>query len=149
MTPLRDAGHWLGLGEAGRDDLPQRLSRDIEELLNHLCLRDGARQGAAGGSVLAWGLPSCAGRTVDEAFLGKLARDVGTALRHFEPRLDPRSIDVTPRPGARHMRSRCRLILRARPAGPAAAELDWEIRVDANFGRVSVALAGEPVPRTR
>lgn len=144
--PAPSAARWLGVADGGLD-LPQRIARDVEELLNHLCLRPGGAAAPDGASVLDWGLPSCVGRTVDEAFLRDLAARVAAALTHFEPRLVPGSIEVVPQAGAKHVQSRCALALRARLRTPAAArggapELDWAIQVDAHHGRVLVQAGG-------
>ena len=76
---------------AGTESLPERLSRDIADVLSaRRLLESSARYG-----ILAWGLPSLDSVTRrSPENKRRLARYIAETLRTFEPRL--RSVRVTP-----------------------------------------------------
>ena len=76
---------------AGTESLPERLSRDIADVLSaRRLLESSARYG-----ILAWGLPSLDSITRrSPENKRRLARYIAETLRTFEPRL--RSVRVTP-----------------------------------------------------
>jgi type VI secretion system protein ImpF len=80
--------------------LRQEVWRDIETLLNAIALESTeppvGRAPQARSSILNFGLPDMAHRSIDELLANDrgMERQIETALRTFEPRLVPQSIRV-------------------------------------------------------
>lgn len=144
MTGKMSAARWLGLADMGAAaESAAILATDVEELLNHVRFDDQTgRAGTRCGSLLHYGVRCYAGRLVDESFMAELASDIADALRRCEPRIDPGSIDLRPVDAPRHVRSRCRLRLRARLVEDEAP-IDWGIRYDAHFGAIAISQGAE------
>jgi len=77
--------------------LRREVSRDLEALLNTIAIDatiDMTDLGYVQKSILNFGLPDIAKRTIDEAGVKKVAEEIKTAVLNYEPRLAAASIQV-------------------------------------------------------
>ncbi|MFK3889893.1 GPW/gp25 family protein [Sphingomonas sp. NPDC079357] len=111
------------------------VASDAEDMLNHIRFHDGS--GKTSGSLLDYGLRCYSGRSVDDAFMRSVAADIVTALRRFEPRLDPASIRIDPLEPAHRVRSRCRFALSAQLRSDDH-DIAWCIHFDTKFGTIRI-----------
>jgi type VI secretion system protein ImpF len=75
--------------------LRRDVAQDLEALMNTIALESSEDLNDFGyvrKSVLNFGLPDIAHRTIDEASVGDIKDEIEVALKHFEPRLTPDSI---------------------------------------------------------
>jgi type VI secretion system protein ImpF len=79
--------------------LRQQVARDVASLVNTVSLESAINLddfAAVRLSILNFGLPDMASRYYDQLSDGKLAKDIETAIRRYEPRLIGRSLRVNP-----------------------------------------------------
>lgn len=77
--------------------LRREVARDLESLMNTIALESSENLSAfqyVRKSVLNFGFPDIAHRSIDEHSLGDVKDELKTVLMHFEPRLLPSSIKV-------------------------------------------------------
>jgi type VI secretion system protein ImpF len=90
-------------------------------------------------SILNFGFPDLAWRTIDENDVSSIAREIETALRDFEPRLAPGSIkarrDDRTTPDALRVRFVVRAELRCHPVN-VQTEFIAEVEVDSGKVRI-------------
>lgn len=82
-----------------RAQLRAGVLRDLAWLLNSTRLlspAEAARHPQAAASTLNYGLPCLTGRTLSGLQPDRLAQDIAEAIRRFEPRILPDSLQVTP-----------------------------------------------------
>jgi type VI secretion system protein ImpF len=77
--------------------LRKEVARDLESLMNTIALEsseDIGRFDRVRKSILNYGLPDIAHRTIDENGVHDVLNELKTALLHYEPRLIPQTIHV-------------------------------------------------------
>lgn len=86
-----------GRGTVNEKTLRAEVSQDLEALLNTVNLassEDLSLQPEVAGSILNFGIPDIVHRTIDEEGVEEIVGELETALRRFEPRIVPRSLNV-------------------------------------------------------
>lgn len=123
-------------------DWREKICRDLEWLLDtvSLPLREGVeRYPYVAGSVLNYGLPALAGRTAQSLAPGEVEGMLGQAIRRFEPRILPATLQV--RALAKEPMRHNTLIFEIEGelrGGPVAEPLRLRIVVDLESGRVGI-----------
>ena len=77
--------------------LRREVSRDLEALLNSIAMESTVDMSEAPHvrkSILNFGLPDIAHRTIDEAGVRKIPEEIRTAIINYEPRLAAASIQI-------------------------------------------------------
>jgi type VI secretion system protein ImpF len=77
--------------------LRKEVAQDLEALMNTIALESSEDLGEFAQvrkSILNFGLPDIAHRTIDEVGVGDILGELKTALLHYEPRLTPETIQV-------------------------------------------------------
>lgn len=77
--------------------LRREVSRDLDALLNTVALEATVDMDNAPNvrrSILNYGLPDIAIRTIDETGVGEIPEEIRTAIVNFEPRLAPGSLRI-------------------------------------------------------
>jgi type VI secretion system protein ImpF len=77
--------------------LRREVARDLDALLNTVAIEstiDLEKAEYARKSILNFGLPDIANRTIDEVRVRKVPEEIRTAILNFEPRLAPASLQV-------------------------------------------------------
>lgn len=98
-------------------DKADNLLRDLSALLNSTALsasRDLSRWPLASRSVLNYGVAGLTGRMLTNADIPQVERYIARAIQLFEPRLDPKSVQVT-----------------VITDGPGQALHQWSVRIQA------------------
>ena len=96
------------------DELRSCVRRDIEWLLNVVHFESAVSledHPEIPSSVLNHGLPELIGRAIDRAALARRAAEITTAIRAFEPRLIPGSIEVLLEEGEIGFENRLRFVI--------------------------------------
>ena len=102
------------LDRFNEDELRTCVRRDIEWLLNVVHFESAVSledYPEVATSVLNHGLPELVGRSIDRPALARRAAEISTAVRAFEPRLIPGSIDVLLDEGEVGFENRLRFVI--------------------------------------
>jgi type VI secretion system protein ImpF len=91
-------------------------------------------------SILNFGLPDIAHRTIDEAGLAEVEGEIQRALQHYEPRLDPASIVVRRDDSADRDALKLRFLVEAQLfCQPINIPVEFVADVDFDSGEISVS----------
>jgi type VI secretion system protein ImpF len=96
--------------------LRREVSRDLEALLNTIALEstiDMSETPFARKSIINFGIPDIADRTIDETAVGNIPDEIRTAIIQFEPRLAAASLHVERDLSIDHAELKVRFIVRA------------------------------------
>jgi len=129
-------------GPISESGLRREVMSDLVNLLNSTNLdaaEDLSATPAVKKSILNYGFPDLASRTLDENGVRDVAREIEVALGDFEPRLAPQSIrasrDMTIRDDELRVRFVVRADLRARPVN---VPVEFIAEVDLESGKIKV-----------
>jgi type VI secretion system protein ImpF len=112
---------------------PEPQSQNIEELA-HWRQAEQARE-----SVLNFGLPAFAGVTLSSMDLDLIKRLVSEAVRRFEPRIDPRTLNIEARVSPETHHNTMQLLIRGQMwAQPVPLELLLSAELDVETGNTRV-----------
>jgi len=117
------------------------VRRDLAWLLNttHLgAVEDLSRYPEVKTSVLNYGVPDMAGKSMSQKAIRQRARDLREALENFEPRLDRRSLDVQPRAAGERENAVTYVIQGDVSAAVKAMPVQFFTDVEADTGAVTV-----------
>jgi type VI secretion system protein ImpF len=123
-------------------NLRRQVLADLMDLLNTTNLasaEDLSATDAVRSSILNFGLPDLARRTIDEHSLGDLAREIEVVLADFEPRLDRKSIvarrDTSLSPDELALRFHVKADLIAKPLN---VPMEFTAEVEFGSGKIKI-----------
>jgi type VI secretion system protein ImpF len=123
-------------------ELRRLVDSDLVALLNTTNLastEDLASTPEVAKSILNFGFPELLRRTVDESRAADIAREIETALRDFEPRLDPASIKVQRDSSAASGALRLRFLVAAELCmRPVNVPTEFVAEVEIDSGHVTI-----------
>jgi len=118
------------------------VTRDLEALVNSIALEsseDLSEFEAVRKSVLNYGLPDIANRTIDEASVSQINKELEAALETYEPRLIPGTIKVTRDKGLDKLELKVRFLVRAElMCHPVNVPVEFVADVETNSGNISL-----------
>jgi type VI secretion system protein ImpF len=123
--------------------LRKEVARDLEALVNTIALESsedlsGLEQVQR--SVLNYGLPDIAHRSIDEVSVKDLASEIRSALIRYEPRLHPSSIQATRDRAARSEELKLRFLVHAElRCDPVNVPIEFVADVDLEGGGVQIS----------
>ena len=123
--------------------LRREVTRDLEQLMNSISLasvEDLQPFEAVQNSIVNYGCPDIAHRTIDEAGVYELEEEIRLALTHFEPRLIADSIKVSRDERADPVSLKLRFTVRADLiCTPMNVPVEFTADVDFESGNIAVA----------
>jgi len=72
-----------------------KVLEHLQQLFNSVVYEQGSHPLLAA-SVQRYGLPALSGQTLNDLDLSRVQQQLADAVRHFEPRIDPQSLDIEP-----------------------------------------------------
>jgi type VI secretion system protein ImpF len=122
--------------------LLSEVRRDLQALLNTVNLnstQDLSDFPEVETSVLNFGLPDLSVHIVDTVRIDRLAEDIRVALTRFEPRMDPRSLQVSRDDSAEADTFKVRFIIKAEiRSDPIRVASEFIADVDPAYGRIKI-----------
>ena len=122
--------------------LRKEVARDLEMLMNTVNLAssvDLAKFEHVRRSIVNYGLPDIAHRSIDELGVSGIAGEIAVALRDFEPRLLPNSIDVTRDTSASSEELKLRFVIRADlSCDPIDVPVEFVADLELDSGKISI-----------
>lgn len=131
------------LGTTANQNPIAALAMDIEDLLNHTRSAQ-PWPTSQGASILNYGVPSWVGKPMSAIFLKELASQIKQAMTLFEPRIDPKSLQVKADPhfisalGVYKIDIRAKLKNTQGLSETVTDEIDWFIHIDPHYGVAKV-----------
>lgn len=140
----RDVVHTRSVGFVAVTEalLREQVGVDLEMLMNTIALEsaeplDGFEHVQA--SILNYGFPDLARRTIDEADIGDIGAEIRVALQRYEPRLDPSSIRVHRDMTADKTALKLRFVVDANlVCNPIDVPVEFIADVDYDSGKIAV-----------
>jgi type VI secretion system protein ImpF len=126
-------------------NLRREVARDLEALVNAVAME--STQGLAGydavrKSILNFGLPDLLHRSIDEAGVGDIEREIATALQNYEPRLVAGTLEVRRDASVDKEELKVRFFVRADlMCSPVNVPVEFIADVELDGGGVSVKRA--------
>ncbi|MEO9528689.1 type VI secretion system baseplate subunit TssE [Roseibium sp.] len=118
------------------------VRRDLQALLNTVNLnstQDLSNFPEVASSILNFGLPDLSVHIVDTVRIDRLAEDIRVALTRFEPRMDPRNLQVTRDDSTDGDTFKVRFIIKAEiRCDPIRVSSEFIADVDPAFGRIKI-----------
>lgn len=122
--------------------LRREVARDLEQLMNTIALEaieDLDEFPSVAKSILNYGLPDIAQRTIDEAEAGDIAREIAGAVARFEPRLAAQTLEVTRDENASAAALRLRFVVRAELiCSPINVPVEFVADVEYDSGKIVI-----------
>lgn len=122
--------------------LRREVSRDLESLMNTIALestQDLRSFGNVRASVLNFGMPDIAHRTIDELSVADIKDEIETILDNYEPRLVPGSIRVVRDNSIESSALRIRFLVRADlSCKPLDVPVEFTADVEIDSGKVVI-----------
>jgi type VI secretion system protein ImpF len=131
-----------GRGIVSEPVLRREVSRDLEALLNTVCLNstlklDGLDHVKA--SILNYGIPDIVHRSFDEIGVNEIVEEIEVAIKRFEPRVAGRSIHVTRDQTLDPNELKVRFVVNAELImSPENIPVEFVADVDVNSGKIQV-----------
>jgi type VI secretion system protein ImpF len=123
--------------------LRREVARDLEQLMNSIALEsteDLTVYPEVKKSILNFGFPDIAHRTIDEAGVEDVAREIEAALGRYEPRLVQNTIRVQRDDNADHVALRVRFIVRADlSCNPVNVPIEFIADVEYDSGNILIS----------
>jgi len=96
--------------------LRREVGRDLDALLNTISLEstvDMADAPYARKSILNFGIPDVTHRTIDEVGVAEIPEEIRAAIMHYEPRLDPNTLQIEQDHSVDKVELKIRFVVRA------------------------------------
>jgi type VI secretion system protein ImpF len=148
-APSEEAGQRVALGRRSASRSPitepqlrREVARDLESLLNTVAMEsaeDIEAFPAVRNSILNFGLPDIAHRTIDEGGVGDVRDEIRTALMNYEPRLAPESIQAKRDETVDSVELKVRFVVRAElRCEPVNVPVEFVADVELESGSIQV-----------
>ena len=143
----RDIAHSRSVGFVAVTEtlLREQVGIDLEMLMNTIAFESATPLDAfehVQASILNYGFPDLARRTIDEADVGDVGKEIRLALQRFEPRLDPDSIRVRQDATADKTALKLRFVVDANlVCNPIDVPVEFIADVDYDSGKIAVERA--------
>jgi type VI secretion system protein ImpF len=123
--------------------LREEVKSDLEHLMNTIALEaseDLASYPEVRKSILNYGIPDMARRTLDEAAIANITREIEDALRRYEPRLVKNSIKVARDESADALALKLRFVVHADLfCEPIHVPVEFVADVESGTGKIAIS----------